>query len=280
MRYLVCTISLFAVSRHRRTVLVVYPVLDTSNLAAVASLPDVPVPDADTLSPDTVHARFADLRLASWVRDARVLAAAGVRPAPSHVVSPDGKQYASAFGAFHDALEISASAGHPAFLLVLGFVLERSPRSGELQIPPLPAGYPWLAIANQTTGILCRQVLMAGLPLQVRPEALPRLERLAAFADRNGHDCVGLPGLSLSELREYHGALAEVGLSAELNYRALAEGCYPFEASDDLLAALTSSTVPAIEDFLTLLCNPGALLPHLPRPSDYPLLALLTENCD
>ena len=118
---------------------------------------------------------------------------------------------------------------------------------------------------------------------------------IAAFSERDGHDCVGLYRHSLGELAAYDALLQSLGLSADTCWEHLAEACYPIDATDDNVSALTQDAFPTSlmrqtsEDLsyangsATRLAGLAALAApdrfDMTKPSKWALF-LLTENCD
>jgi hypothetical protein len=268
------------------------PVLDTSDLEAIAALADPgdPQPPSFALLDDPDRSLYQaaqdEYRWAVWVRQARALAAAGVRPCPSHqeVTTPEGEPrlWRSSWNAFHDAQDLAAQTSrrrHPAPLVVFGF--EVKPHN--LQLPFLPSGYDWIAVANQTGGMACHHRYIVGIVLDVRADRKDDIDELDAFADRNGHSCVGLLGeVSLTELRAYGELVDRLGLSAEFSWRNLEEGCYPL---DESAAALISDTpIPTWEERYPPLPDDAPPLEKLQAMGplvDSPWMVwVLGENCD
>lgn len=233
------------------------PVLDTSDLTAIAALADPePQPEPELslafTDPDE-HRRRRDARAnARWVTQAKTLAAAGVTPAPSHrehrTADGNTRLWPSTWGAFADSGDIladlvAAGATLPGSHLVL-FGVEVDPH--HLTLPHLPAGYPWIAVAHQSAGIACHHRHLVGIRLEVSPDADRVVHALATFADHDGHRCIGCGPVHLSDLRRYAELCDRLGVSAETAWDALEEGCYPL---DETAAQVLSDTpVPTWEE--------------------------------
>lgn len=232
------------------------------------------------------HARYED-----WRHQGEVLTKHGVSIAPSHHSyedeNGDEHNYASVWGAFNDATELDA--GEPVLMLAT----EVNPRN--IVLPALPGGFSYIAVANQTTGVACAHKYLVGVKLGISKAASSVAKALAAFPDRDGHDCVGLYRHSLGELSAYDALMRSFGLSADSCWEHLAEACYPIDATDDNVSALTQDAFPTAlmrqtaED-LALSCGvlkkvsgqPGVLAAErfdITKPSRWALF-LLTENCD
>lgn len=230
-------------------------------------------------------------RYEDWRHQGEVLTTYGVSISPSHHSYEDENgnehNYASVWGAFNDATELDA--GEPVLMLAT----EVDPRN--IILPALPGGFSYIAVANQTTGISCAHKYLVGVKLGISKAASAIAESIAAFPDRDGHDCVGLYRHSLGELSAYDSLLRSFGLSADSCWEHLAEACYPIDATDDNVSALTQNAFPtslmrqtaedlAFTDGALKKFNdqPGALATDkfdITKPSKWSLF-LLTENCD
>ena len=223
-----------------------------------------------------------------WRQQGEVLTAHGVAIAPSHhsYKDEDGNEqsYVSVWGAFHDAAELAEGAP------VLVLAAEVNPHN--IVLPALPEGFSYTAIANQTTGVSCAHKYLVGVRLEVSQSIAASI---TAFSERDGHDCVGLYRHSLGELAAYDALLRSLGLSADTCWEHLAEACYPIDATDDNVRALTQDAFPTSlmrqtsEDLsyahgsVTRLAGLAAsAVPDrfdMTKPSKWALF-LLTENCD
>jgi hypothetical protein len=223
-----------------------------------------------------------------WRHQGEVLTAHGVAIAPSHhsYKDEDGNErsYVSVWGAFHDAAELAE--GEPVLMLAT----EVNPHN--IVLPALPQGFSYSAIANQTTGVACAHKYLVGVRLEVSKTVAASI---AAFSERDGHDCVGLYRHSLGELSAYNALLQSFGLSADTCWEHLAEACYPIDATDDNVRVLTNDVFPTslmrqtAEDLsyangsatrlagLTTMAEPDRF--DMTKPSKWALF-LLTENCD
>jgi len=260
------------------------PLWEEGDLGSVLALGD-PVADGDAVDDsgaddrDAARVRDERRRYRVWLDEARRLAALGVRPGPSHSPAVPGfVRHVSFWAGFAD-VETLAPEGLP--VLVWGFPVEGVADVEELG--PLPSGYVWRALAHQTTGLACRTFRVVGVLLESRPQAVPVLAGLAGFADRAGHDCVGIGGVSLSELAAYRDLLAAHGLTAEGCYQWLTEGVYPVDATEESLAALSSTPVPSSEELRAQRAAAAsdewsAVLTAWRSP--VPTLFVLGANCD
>lgn len=223
-----------------------------------------------------------------WRQQGEVLTAHGVAIAPSHhsYKDEDGNErsYVSVWGAFHDAAELAEGAP------VLVLATEVNPHN--IVLPALPEGFSYTAIANQTTGVSCAHKYLVGVRLEVNQTIAASI---AVFSERDGHDCVGLYRHSLGELAAYDALLQSLGLSADTCWEHLAEACYPIDATDDNVSALTQDAFPTSlmrqtsEDLFyangsaTRLAGLAASAApdrfDMTKPSKWALF-LLTENCD
>jgi hypothetical protein len=249
--------------------------LDTSGsdvLAAIAALPEPPIQpgyswsSVEVLSLENSH----EVRLQRWCRSAGRLARAGVRPGPSHILRRDGSLLPT-YDAFldpHDLLGDVDLGDQP--LVVLSYRID----SVET-LPQLPGGLPWVAVSPQTAGLACHHPLLLCLPVQLHAEGLDTARILARFADNaeSGHDCVGVGGLGLAELRDYANILRRLGLTAEQAWQQLEEACSPLDATSDNLAAFGS---------LPGGVSPEDIVAATPRTdgSHRWALCVLGENCD
>jgi hypothetical protein len=212
------------------------------------------------------------------------LAAAGVRPGPSHRVVGDNL-HPTFWGAFADADDVAAAevaAGrmvHRLPLVLFGVEVKPS----DIQLPHLPDGYPWVAVAAQTAGIACHHRHLVGVVLEVRHEQLNAVSMLGDFAHGRHHGCVGVGRVALSTLADYAALVAELGLSAEDAYVGLEEACSPLDVSaapvlsDTPVPLEWSERWPVDEDASPLerLSNLGPLFGGDPWA-----VWVLGENCD
>lgn len=238
----------------------VEPVLDTSDLAAIAALPlpepPEPIPYGGNLDRAELRRKQNARYWYRWVAEARQLAAAGVTPAPSHVrFRPDGELYVTVQGGFTPVevlLEerVQAGVAFPGSHLAL-FGVEVGGQGDELEIPDLPAGYPWRAVVQQSAGLACHQRRFVGVVLDIRPEAERITHALANFADEGGHRCIGIGGLLLSDLVSYAALCKRIGVSAEYSWDGLEEACYPLDES--AAAVLSDTPIPSLDARLQLI---------------------------
>lgn len=296
---------------------------DTSDLLAISSIKDSDVFDR-SVSPtplfdedrDAFRVWQEESRYREWVREARQLASAGVRPAPSHRVDAFGRMTLTWWAGFYDARELPPDLGGSLLdpLVLFGFLVERSAGSStlladstdhddddsedqldvetssyrRLLLPYLPNGFEWVAVANQTAGIACHHRYLVGIPLRLSKSGALLAHRLTSY-QQNPHACVGVGGRTLSDLAEYHGLLSSLGLSAERCYKHLEEGIYPIDTEH---ASLFSATpVPTEEELTPPLdeddesASPfdrlASLVARFSSPgTTRPALWVLGENCD
>jgi hypothetical protein len=291
---------------------------DTSDLLAISSIKDDDVFD-QSVSPtslfdedrESFRAWQEESRYREWVREARQLASAGVRPAPSHREDTSGRMSLSWWAGFYNAqelpLELGGSVCDP--LVLFGFLVERSIEDSSLlpdqtddddqlglstsmyrrlQLPYLPNGFDWLAVAHQTAGVACNQRYLVGIPLRLTESGALMAHRLATF-QQSPHVCVGASSQKLSDLAEYHRLVSSLGLSAERCFKRLEEGIYPIDAE---YAPLFSATPVPTEEELTPPLDEdsesasafdrlASLLARFASPgATYPALWVLGENCD
>lgn len=230
-------------------------------------------------------------RYDDWHRQGEILTAHGVAIAPSHhsYKDEDGNEqsYVSVWGAFQDAAELAE--GSPVLMLAT----EVNPHN--IELPALPEGFAYSAVANQTTGVSCAHKYLVGVKLEVSQAAMAIATAIAAFPERDGHDCVGLYRHSLGELAAYNALLQSLRLSADTCWEHLAEACYPIDATDDNVSILTKDAFPTSlmrqtsEDlaYVNGSATRSAVLSALPAPDRFDMtkpskwaLFLLTENCD
>ena len=134
-------------------------------------------------------------------------------------------------------------------------------------LPPLPDAYDWYGLSHQSGGYACDQPQFVGTPLRLRPEMAEGLERLARQfnAHSNGHFYRG--NVTFSDLTEYAGCLAALGLHCERTYEEIEEAFYPIDAT---------------QAHLDRLCIDPPSLDLVKRPGQAGLMMIvvLTENSD
>lgn len=266
------------------------PFDDVTNTAALLSLPDIaPLAGEDTVSlfddhSSEVHRAITNRRrYRTWRSEARVLARAGVVPAPSHV-RHGAHQYVSLNGGFADASvlqhdRVAAGLAHPNDpLIFFGYRLaDGTPWSP----PPLPLGYPWHAITTQSGGVACHHPRFVGVLLDPAPAALGALYRVASFAHDNARCCIG-GNLRLSDLADYRDELTSQGLSCEGPYEWLEEAVYPLDRT--CAPALSDTPCPSDDEIWPAPDPELAPLDQLLLLSDHDVTRwgvwVLGANCD
>jgi hypothetical protein len=266
-------------------------VLDTSDLGEILALGDLALLPGESEMQARIWASAGERSSArvlrereqyrTWLREARFLAARGVRPGPSHYALDDGF-FSSFNGGFADASwEDGGSArGSTTPRVYFGRKLTRS----EYDLSALrsfPSG--WRAVSHQSSGVLCRHPRFVGIPLLVKDAMLGAVRALGGFADRlpGGHSCIGLAGVDLSELVAYDRELRDYGLSAEWAYRHLEEAIYPL---DRTCAHLISDTVVPSDDVVWPRKTGGSVLTNLfaswPGDTAQWGVFIFGDNCD
>ena len=226
------------------------PVYDTSDLAGIASLPDLAEAPGEkraanifSNTPRKLYNLLSDrARYRTWLTEARVLASQGVRPGPSHTVI-NAHPYPTWSGAFASDSELPR--GFPSDPLVIFGVVVPHDAARKDELPYLPTGYPWQSITVQSGGMACHHPRFIGFPLKIRKSALGNVYRLASFADLDGHHCVGLFGNALSTLGSYERTVSSMGLSANTPYEHLEEAVYPLDITCAKLLSKTKTPKPA-----------------------------------
>jgi hypothetical protein len=231
------------------------PVFDTTNLAKIALLDQLDyAPGEQTATSDllasTTHPHWellaARRSYRTWVDQARTLAARGVQPGPSHRDYPD--KLVPAWGAFVDTASVIAQyvengdmfSSDP--LVIYGCAVSSDDADLD-DLREFPQGYHWRAFTHQAGGMSCHHPRFIGIVLEVKPSALGSLYRLSGFPERNGHNCVGIGGLGLTELAEYHEMLCDLGFDAEHTWTHLEEGVYPLDEKS--AATLSDTPIPS-----------------------------------
>lgn len=134
-------------------------------------------------------------------------------------------------------------------------------------LPTLSDDYDWYAVSHQSGGYACDHPAFVGTPLRLRPDMAEGLQRLALRFDQHsaGHFYRG--NVTFSDLTEYAGCLAEMGLHCEHSYEELEEAFYPIDAT---------------QAHLDLLCENPPRLDVVKPPTEAGLLMIvvLTENSD
>jgi hypothetical protein len=268
------------------------PIFDTSDLAALRDqevLEELPGEAhaysqsifGDSRDFDSFQRLQDRTRLRSWQRDARALAAAGVRPGPSHTVFGD-RPFISYSGGFAEA--DSLAQDHVIYTPTAIFGLKLGSTLRDLKdLPTFPPGYDWRAVSHQSSGLLCAHPRFVGIPLTIRPEMLGNVRALANFADHlpGGHTCLGIFGISLTTLSFYHQEIKEYGLSAENVFVHLEEAISPLDRSN---ATTLSSTPVPTDDEIWPLSDEGDVMERLsriiPRDTDRWGVFIFGENCD
>lgn len=293
---------------------------DTSDLLAISSIKDADVFD-HSVTPtslfdedrDAFRAWQDESRYREWVREARQLASAGVRPAPSHRLDARGRMSLTWWAGFYDALELPHELGGSQRdpLVLFGFLVERSSESSSLlgdssdsdesdqlgltassyrrlQLPYLPNGFAWTAVAHQTAGVACHHRYLVGIPLRLSESGALLAHRITSF-QQHPHSCIGLGGRTLSDLAEYHELVTSLGLSAERCFEHLEEGIYPIDV--DHASTFSATPVPTDDELSAPLDENdeeasafdrlASLVARFASPGTIsPALWVLGENCD
>jgi len=222
-------------------------------------------------------------RISTWNHNSVLLGAKGVRYGESHSYV-SGVAHPSLDGGYIDSNDLLAELvqegaylpGVP--LTMLAYVVE------ELEsLPEFNSSLPWVAVTHQSAGMGCHQRRVIGVPVTLHEAGVELAVKLGGFADvawNDGHSCVGIGGVMLSELEGYHRLLSSVGLSAEHTWEWLEEGCSPVDATDTNLEALGS--LPGFSGEIHTLIEDSSSwggLRLFAKDSRWSVL-VLGENCD
>lgn len=269
------------------------PVLDTSDLTAIANLADLETLDGEgahddalgairgDISTETFYALRARRSYRVWLNEARILAQAGIQPSPSHYSVGD-RTVVSLGGGFTTAEAIQADWRMPGDPLVI--FAHRIADGTELEagLPYLPAGWPWRAITVQSAGVACHHPRFVGLVLEPTLAGLTTAYRLNGFCGLRGHRCVGVRDVTLSEARSYADVTERLGLSAEYSWHDLEEAVYPLDA--EMTGVLSETPVPSGEDLYPAEAGPLRFLSGEPdaaiRSWGEFHVYVLGDNCD
>lgn len=266
------------------------PFLDTTDLAGLLALGELELlpgeADLGFTDDHELYRRVNERKLyRQWLAEAQALAAAGVPVAPSHRVIND-KLYPSYYGAFASVDEIWAlrqqtTLTYPSDPLLI-FAYRYDYKSDTAAVPPLPAGYPWVALTHQSAGIACHHPRFIGLILDPDPARIADLYRISHFAD-SPHTCLGaFAPEPLSALVAYSELLDGFSLSAEYSYPFLEEAVYPIDKSH--AASLSSTPVPTDDELDYDIDASADVIAQLINLSEFPrshwALFILADNCD
>lgn len=131
----------------------------------------------------------------------------------------------------------------------------------------------WVKIAHQTCGHACHQVHLTGMILTPTNSMKQLMKRLNDhWLDSN----VGVFGVSLNSLNEYHNMLATEGLDCQHCHTEFEEAIYPIDLPENLNQVCTDELPKELDDLVDFESNMHKFLGCVGRWRLY----VLGENCD